>query len=94
MDTVSVRLEFPRDLLGALDVSESDLQSRLREIIAVELFRAGSISSGKGAELLEVSKEDFVRLLARRGISYFTESPAELRLQIERSEALLNEVKQ
>jgi predicted HTH domain antitoxin len=78
MSTLTVALELPRDLLGALEVSQTQMEARLRELIALELFREGRISSGKGAELLEISKPAFVQLLAQHGVDYFTESPEEL----------------
>lgn len=52
MHTMTVSLDLPRDLLGALDVPLTDVEVRLRELIALGLFREGRISSGKGAELL------------------------------------------
>lgn len=78
MSTVTIALDLPRDLLGALDVPRTQLETRLRELIAIELFREGRISSGKGAELLGISKLDFIDLLARHDLTYFTESPEEL----------------
>ena len=63
MNTLTVSLELPKDMLGTLDVSETRLGTRLKELIAIELFREGRISSGKGAELLGVPKVDFIRLL-------------------------------
>ena len=50
MSTLTVALNLPRDLLGALDIPQVQLETRLRELIALELFREGRISSGKGAE--------------------------------------------
>ena len=50
-ETVRVELDLPRALLGALDVTESELEPRLRALIALELFREQQISSGKAAEL-------------------------------------------
>ncbi|HID56713.1 TPA: UPF0175 family protein [Candidatus Poribacteria bacterium] len=91
MDTLTVSLQFPRDLLGALDVPREQLEARLRELIVLQLFREGRISSGKGAELLGLSKLDFIRLLARHGLSYFTESPEELTAEVEMLERLLGE---
>jgi predicted HTH domain antitoxin len=81
-DTMTVHLQLPRDLLGALDVPELGLEARLRELIALELFREGRISAGKGAELLGISKYAFVQLLSRHGLNYFTESPEELATQL------------
>lgn len=63
MNTLTVNLDFPRDLLGVFNVPEGKLGDRIRELIALELFREGRISSGKGAELVGVSKITFVRFL-------------------------------
>ena len=86
MSTLTVALDLPRDLLGALDVPRVQLESRLRELIG-----EGRISSGKGAELLGVSKLEFVRLLAQHGISYFTESSEELTAEVAMLDQLLGE---
>ena len=93
MDTLVVNLNLPRDLLGALDISETQLPVRLKELIALELFREGRISSGKGAELLDISKWEFIRLLAQHQIDYFTESVEELEADVARVEQLLNKGK-
>lgn len=78
MDTLTVALNLPRDLLGALDVPKERLAELLQTLLAVSLFREGKISTGKGAELLGISKLAFVQLLAQHGVDYFTESPEEL----------------
>ena len=82
-DQITVELEFPRDLLGALQTTESELESELKRLIALELFREERISSGKAAELLGISKAEFIDLLDRHGIAYFTETPEELEAQVE-----------
>ena len=82
MNTVSVSISLPRDLLGALDVPNVRVERRLRELIALELVREGRISTGKGAEMLDLSKWAFIQLLAQRGIDYFTETPEELADQV------------
>ena len=91
MSTLTVALDLPRDLLGALDVPRTRLEARLQELIALELFREGRISSGKGAELLGISKLEFIHLLAQHGLPYFTESPEELAAEVRALEQLLGE---
>ncbi len=90
MNTVSVSISLPRDLLGALDVPNSRVERRLRELIAFELVREGRISTGKGAEMLGVSKWAFIQLLAQHGIDYFTETPEELADQVADLQRLLH----
>ena len=82
MKQLKVQLELPRDLLGALDIPETELEPQLKTLIALELFRQDRISSGKAAELLGTSKAAFIQLLARHGVSYFTETPEELDAQV------------
>lgn len=48
-DSLTVELELPRDLLGALEVTEQELEAELKRLIALELFREERISSGKAA---------------------------------------------
>ena len=54
----------------------------MKTLIALELFRQDRISSGKAAELLDISKAAFIQLLARYDIPYFTETPEELDAQV------------
>ena len=90
MEELTVHLNLPRDLLGVLDVSETDLEKRLRELIAIELFREGGISSGKGGELLGVSKWDFIQLLSRYNVPYFNQTSEDLVAEVNFLETLLN----
>ena len=89
MSRVKVTLDLPGDMLGALDVPQVHVETRMRELIALELFREGRISSGKAAEILGVSKSEFIQLLAQRGVAYFTESADELRSDTNAVEALM-----
>ena len=93
MKELTVSLNLPRDLLGVLDVPEPNLENRLRELIAIELFREGLISSGKGGELVGISKWDFIQLLAKHNIPYFNETPEELVAEVANLEKLLGEKK-
>lgn len=90
MDTIQVSINLPRDLVGALDIPPSHLAPYLQEVIALELFRQGRISSGKAAELLGLCKLDFIRLLSKYNIPYFTESPEELGAEIATTQRLFN----
>jgi len=81
-DPITVELELPRNLLGALRSSEHELELELQRLIALGLFREECISSGKAAELLGISKARFIDLLDQHGIAYFTETPEELAAQM------------
>ncbi|MGF1518204.1 MAG: UPF0175 family protein [Nodosilinea sp.] len=89
MSDLTVSLRLPRDLLGALDIAEKQLADQVLELVALELFRQGRISAGKGAEILAISKWDFIQILARHQVPYFTESAAELEAEVAAAEALM-----
>ena len=91
MKTLSVNIEFPSDILGALDVHKSHLSVKLRELIVLELLREGKVSTGKAGELLGISKKDIVPFLAKHDVPYFTESPEELNAQVETITDILDE---
>jgi len=91
MSKLTVSLQLPRDLLGALDIPESQLGSQILELVALELFRQERISTGKGAELLGISKWEFIQLLAQRNIPYFMESAAELAAEVTVAEDYLGQ---
>ncbi len=82
MDTIQASISVPRDLAGALDIPLTSLAPYRQEVVALELFRQGRISSGKGAELIGISKLDFIRLLHKHDIPYFTDTPAELEAEV------------
>lgn len=88
MSDLTVSLRLPRDLLGALDIPEKQLASHVLELVALELFRQGRISTGKGAELLGISKWNFIQLLNQHSIPYFTELPTELESEVTTVEAI------
>lgn len=64
MKELTVNLNLPSELLGVLDVPEAGLELRLLEIIAIELFREGLISSEQGGLISGKTTEDFIKLLA------------------------------
>ncbi len=90
--TMRVELNLPRDLLSVLNATEESVESKLRTLIALELFREERISTGKAAELIGMSKSGFIELLGSHGISYFTETPEELEAQVKAMEEALDNV--
>jgi predicted HTH domain antitoxin len=89
MNMMTVSVDLPRDLLGVLEVPESHVAQQVRELIAMELYREGRISAGKGAEMLGMPKRMFIQILAQHGLSYFTELPGELKEQVDNVDRLL-----
>jgi len=71
METMVLEVTMPKDLFAMLGFSKSRAEEAIREFSVLGLYLEQRISAGKAAELLGVSKGEFVRLMARRGIPYF-----------------------
>jgi predicted HTH domain antitoxin len=78
MDTVTIPVELPRDLLVALNVPAARMGEKTREWMTLELYREQLISAGKAAEVLGLTKSQFIDLLAQRDIAYLDLTATEL----------------
>jgi predicted HTH domain antitoxin len=72
---VEVRLPTPLLQLG---LNREEVQRRVTEWLVLSLFTEDRISSGKAAQLLNISRIDFLALLRQRGIAYIDYSEDEL----------------
>jgi predicted HTH domain antitoxin len=70
MSTISIALE--EDVVALLRQSNQPVEHAARELIVLELYRRGTISSGKAAQLLGMSRVEFIQHASRLGIPYFT----------------------
>jgi predicted HTH domain antitoxin len=84
----TIELELDDDLVGLLRQSNRPLQQEVRELIVLELYRRGAISSGKAAELLRMTRWEFVRYASHLGIPYFDMTEDEWQAERARSEAV------
>jgi len=91
METLKVELELPRELLGALNVNAAQLAQKAKEALVLRLFQEGTISAGKGAEIVGLSKAAFIDLLDREGIPYLSLEPGELAEDVEAALAVSRE---
>ena len=83
MSTITLSLNLPQELIPLLEANETELQRRILELIVLELVRKQQISTGKAAEMLGISKWEFVQKLGQNNIPYFTQSPEELLAEVE-----------
>ena len=83
-----VHIELDQDVVALLEGLRRPAKAAARELIVLELYREGTLSSGRGAELLGVSRADFIRHASARGIPYFQLRGDELQHEIVDSNAL------
>jgi len=84
----SLSVELDPELVTLLEGLERPIQESARELIVLELYRRGAVSSGKAAELLGVPRQSFLDLASRLGVPYFRLTEAELEQEVRSSESL------
>jgi predicted HTH domain antitoxin len=84
---LKVEIELPQNLLAALDIPESELGRQAREWVLLELFQEGKISSGKAAEMLGLSKAQFLDLLNQRNLPYLDADLRDLEREVAAAES-------
>ena len=71
-----VKFDLPPELLGLLrEIGEP--AAAAKECVVLELYRRGLVSSGKAAELLGMSRMEFIHFSGRLGVPYFRMSAEE-----------------
>ncbi len=84
---MTVTVDVPDELARLVDPTESEIDARIREMLVLHLFQQGTISSGRGAEILGITKDRLRDLLRERGIPYIDLTREELLADIEAADA-------
>ena len=82
-----VRIELDDELVAVLEEVGRPAQESVRELIVLELYREGLISSGKAAELMGSDRVEFIKHAGRQGIPYFQLSREELRQELDQAKS-------
>ena len=62
----AISIELPDEVVKLY--GEKELESSVKELIVLELVRKGKLSSGKAAEILEMTKWDFMELMSSHDV--------------------------
>ena len=84
----SVKIEIEEPLAAILHETNQPVQQAGREMIVLELYRRGTISSGKAAELLGMQRIDFIKHASKLGIPYIDMTEDEWAAEKAASESL------
>lgn len=66
----TVKIDLEEGLAALLNQTDQTVQAAPQEMIVLELYRRGSISCGKAAELLGMPRLEFIRHASRLGIPH------------------------
>jgi hypothetical protein len=76
-EPVTVTVELPREFVDAMNRSLPELAQDARRRLVPAAFRDGQFSAGKVAELLGLSKPDFIDLPDRHAFPYLDRTAQE-----------------
>ena len=79
-----VTIELGDDLVEVLSMLDQPLERSVRELVVLELYRRATISSGRAALLLGMSKLEFIQWSGRLGIPFFRMTEEELDAEVAR----------
>lgn len=82
MAEVKVSVTLPEELLHISRLSRQKASEALRRTFVLELVRQGKLPFGKAAELLGISKAEFLALCGAHRISLFQFTDEELREEL------------
>ncbi len=86
MNTITLNLED--ELTALLHGLNQPAPQAIREMVVLELYRRGTLSSGKAAQLLQMTRWEFVRYASRMGIAFFDMSADEWQSEREQADKL------
>lgn len=69
-----LQIDYPDELLLLSDLTREQLEHLARETLLVRLYAMGTISSGKAANVLGISRRAFLDLLGAHQVSEFDEA--------------------
>jgi len=84
----NVSIEVADDLAGILGEVRQPIGRAALELIVLELYRRGKVSSGRGAELLSMSRLGFIQHASGLGIPYLRLDDHELQRDMELGRSL------
>ena len=67
----TIKIEYPQSLANTLKMSGQELASEIKTSSMIKLFELGKVSSGIAAKVLDLSRFDFLDLLAKYKVSAF-----------------------
>lgn len=66
-----IAIEYPESLASSMKLGTKEFAVEMKRVSLVKLYELGKISSGLAAELLNLSRIDFLELLEQYNVSYF-----------------------
>jgi predicted HTH domain antitoxin len=85
---MTINLPIDPELAGLLQTFDRPVPDTARELIVLELYRQGKISSGKAAELLAMDRVAFIQYSSKLGIPFFDMTDEEWSAEVDQARRL------
>jgi len=85
---MTINIPLDPELTGLLQMFDKPVPDTARELIVLELYRQGRISSGKGADLLGMQRVAFIQYASNLGIPFFDMTEGEWQSEVEQARKL------
>lgn len=69
MSSHTISIDFPNDILLALNESENDLKKRIKVTLAMQLYSLQKLTIGKAAQFSGMARIEFEKELSKHNIS-------------------------
>ena len=69
MSNQTISIDFPKDILLALNESEGDLKKRIKITLAIQLYKLQKLTIGKASQLSGMSRLEFEKELFNNNVS-------------------------
>ncbi|TVQ97813.1 MAG: UPF0175 family protein [Desulfovibrionales bacterium] len=81
--SLQVTINLPEDVLPILRTTPENFVHQMRLAAAAKWYEMGKVSQGKGAELAEVSRQEFIDALSAFGVSPIQMTPEQLEAEFQ-----------
>ncbi|MBE8714508.1 UPF0175 family protein [Sphingobacterium hungaricum] len=65
-----ILISYPESLALSLKMNDAEFKNEIKTLSIVKLYELGKISSGISAQLLNLSRMDFLELISKYKVSY------------------------
>lgn len=69
MSFQTISIDFPNDILLALNESENDLKERIKITLAIQLYKLKKLTIGKASQISGLSRLEFENELSKNKVS-------------------------
>jgi predicted HTH domain antitoxin len=73
-----IAISYPESLAFSLKMATHEFEEEIKTISIVKLYELGKISSGIAANILKMSRLEFLKILSCYNVSYFSTTNEEL----------------